>query len=147
MFRKNLKYEALLLQILYLGQGRSEVQMSARKYVQYVEGLSTPKTWEHFERTKKIIPGGASSNARCYPVFDPYPIAIKRGKGSHIWDIDDNEYIDFLLGFGPLILGHCHPKIIEAVKAQMELAIATGYAHELVQALKELGSQFQEARP
>ncbi len=66
------------------------------------------------------MPGGTSSNARSYPLFDPYYIVMERGKGSHIWDLDGNEYIDYSLSHGPLIMGHCHPAIVEAVKNQVE---------------------------
>jgi glutamate-1-semialdehyde 2,1-aminomutase len=86
----------------------------------YIRGLRTDKSRAHFEMAKKVMPGGTSSNARSYPLFDPYYIVMDHGKGSHIWDIDGNEYIDYSLSYGPLILGHCHPRIVQAVNRQVE---------------------------
>jgi len=70
-------------------------------------------------RARRVIPGGGSSNAQCYPTLDPYPLTLQKGAGSRIWDVDRNEYVDFHLGFGPLILGHSHPSILEAVRDQL----------------------------
>ena len=72
---------------------------------------------ELFEKAKKLIPGGVNSPVRA---FQPFPFFTKRAKGSHITDVDGNDYIDYCLGFGPLILGHAYPRIIEAVEAQLE---------------------------
>lgn len=76
-----------------------------------------------FEEAKKLMPGGVNSPVRA---FQPYPFFTKRGQGSRIIDVDGNEYIDYCLGFGPLILGHAYPKIVEAVKAQLELGSLYG---------------------
>jgi glutamate-1-semialdehyde 2,1-aminomutase len=70
-----------------------------------------------FERAKKLMPGGVNSPVRA---FLPYPFFTRRAKGSKLFDVDGKEYIDYCLGFGPLILGHAYPKVIEAVKAQLE---------------------------
>jgi glutamate-1-semialdehyde 2,1-aminomutase len=70
-----------------------------------------------FEKAKRLIPGGVNSPVRA---FQPYPFFAKRAKGSRIFDVDGNEYIDYCLAYGPSILGHAHPRIIEAVRAQLE---------------------------
>jgi len=75
------------------------------------------KSSELFEKARKLIPGGVNSPVRAFP---PYPFFTKKAKGSHIWDVDGNEYIDYCMGYGPLILGHAHPSVIEAVKGQLE---------------------------
>jgi glutamate-1-semialdehyde 2,1-aminomutase len=75
------------------------------------------KSEKLFMKAKKLIPGGVNSPVRAY---QPYPFFTERSHGSHIFDVDGKEYIDYCLGFGPLILGHAHPKIAEAVKAQVE---------------------------
>jgi glutamate-1-semialdehyde 2,1-aminomutase/spore coat polysaccharide biosynthesis protein SpsF len=69
-----------------------------------------------YSRAKAIIPGGVT-NARHPSKFikDKYPIFFKRGKGSHSWDVDDNEYIDWICSFGPLVLGHCNEEVDNAV--------------------------------
>jgi glutamate-1-semialdehyde 2,1-aminomutase len=75
------------------------------------------KSEELFERAKRLIPGGVNSPVRA---FQPYPFFTERAKGSHIFDVDGKEYIDYCLAYGPLILGYAHPKIVEAVRAQLE---------------------------
>ena len=92
----------------------------SNEYLDYVPGLDTKKSWGHYQRAKNVIPGGASSHCRCYPVFTPYPLAWDQGKGSMVKDVDGNEYIDCCLSMGPLIHGHCHPRIVEAIKKQLE---------------------------
>lgn len=90
--------------------------LSLRKYSkQRVEKL--PKSEELFEKAKRLMPGGVNSPVRA---FYPYPFFAERAKGSHILDIDDKEYIDYCLAYGPLILGHSHSKVVEAVRAQLE---------------------------
>jgi glutamate-1-semialdehyde 2,1-aminomutase len=76
-----------------------------------------------FEKAKKLMPGGVNSPVRAYPT---YPFFTHRAKGSHIFDVDGNEYVDYCMGFGPLILGHSHPEIIEAVEAQLEFGSLYG---------------------
>jgi len=76
----------------------------------------------------KIIPSGASSVLRTYA---PSPIFITRGRGSRVWDADGNEYVDYLLAFGALINGHCHPRIVEAIKRQAEELLMSGTPLEL----------------
>jgi glutamate-1-semialdehyde 2,1-aminomutase len=99
-------------------------------YLDYVSGLNTRNSWAVYERALKVMPGGASSHGQCYPIFDPYPLTIERGKGSRIWDMDGNEYIDFILSMGPCILGHCHPRLMDAVRAQLEKGTAFAALNE-----------------
>lgn len=93
------------------------------------------KSEELFEKAKKLIPGGVNSPVRA---FQPYPFFTERSKGSRIFDIDGREYIDYCLAYGPLILGHAHPKIIEAVKAQLENGSLYGTPTEQEVELAEL---------
>src|SRR3990172_71310 len=79
----------------------------------------TPRSGELFERAKKHLVGGVPSS---YQMRKPWPIYLDRGQGSHLWDIDGNEYTDFHSGFGAMIVGHAHPKIVEAVNR----AVRTG---------------------
>ncbi|MGA8904716.1 MAG: glutamate-1-semialdehyde 2,1-aminomutase [Candidatus Bathyarchaeia archaeon] len=102
----------------------------SKSYVEYAPGLTTRKSWNLYQRALKVMPGGASSHGQCYPVFDPYPLTFERGKGSKIWDADGNQYIDFILSMGPCILGHCHPKLMEAVRAQLEKGTAFAVLNE-----------------
>ncbi|HMM82629.1 MAG TPA: glutamate-1-semialdehyde 2,1-aminomutase [Terrimesophilobacter sp.] len=76
----------------------------------------TIRSHELFERASRTIPGGAGSTARLpRNGWKPYPLFIKDGQGSRITDVDGNEYIDYLLGLGPMILGHRHPSVTKAV--------------------------------
>ncbi|MEO8908256.1 MAG: aminotransferase class III-fold pyridoxal phosphate-dependent enzyme, partial [Microbacteriaceae bacterium] len=76
----------------------------------------TVLTRERFERAKRTIPGGAGSTARLpRNGWNPYPLFIEEGSGSRLRDVDGNEYIDYLLGLGPMILGHRHPVVTKAV--------------------------------
>jgi glutamate-1-semialdehyde 2,1-aminomutase len=77
----------------------------------------TKKSAEWFEVASKHLPGGVTGNVKFYP---PYPVYLKKAKGSHVWDLDGNDYIDYMLCFGPLILGHAHPKVIDAVRKQLD---------------------------
>lgn len=71
---------------------------------------------EIFERAAKKIPGGVNSPVRAWKSVGGTPVFITRGKGSHIFDIDGNRYIDFVGSWGPLILGHAQPKIVQVVR-------------------------------
>lgn len=77
----------------------------------------TKKSRIYFERARKVIPGGVAANIKYFP---PYPITMEKGHGSKLYDLDGNEYIDYLLCNGALIFGHGYPEIISAVEAQME---------------------------
>jgi glutamate-1-semialdehyde 2,1-aminomutase len=86
-----------------------------------------------FERASRTIPGGAGSSARTVKFgWAPYPPFIKQGNGSRLWDVDGNEYVDYLLGLGPMILGHRHPVVTQAVSdAITEYGTCFGLPYEL----------------
>ncbi len=96
----------------------------------------TKKSAEWFARACDHLPGGVTGNVKFY---QPYPVYAKRAKGGHLWDLDGNEYIDYMLCFGPLILGHGHPKVIEAIRSQLERDGTTifGPPHELETVMAE----------
>ncbi len=70
---------------------------------------------EYFARAQQSLVEGVNSPSRGAAVYSPGPVALERGRGSHVWDVDGNEYIDFMMSFGALIQGHAHPKIVEVV--------------------------------
>lgn len=90
----------------------------------------TKKSARWFAEAQKHLPGGVTGNVKFY---SPYPVYGKKAKGSHLWDLDGNEYIDYMLCFGPLILGHAHPRVVEAVMKQLESdgSQTFGAPHEL----------------
>jgi glutamate-1-semialdehyde 2,1-aminomutase len=81
-----------------------------------------------YERARKVLPAGVSYSIR---YFEPYPFYTARARGSKLYDVDGNEYVDFWLGHTALILGHCHPAIVKAVKEQIEVGTHYGTSHEL----------------
>src|ERR1039457_4672150 len=78
------------------------------------------------QRAESMIPGGVNSPVRAFRAVGGDPPFIARGKGSHIFDIDGNEYIDYVCSWGPLLLGHCHPAIVEAVRQALETGTSFG---------------------
>ncbi|WP_230203552.1 aspartate aminotransferase family protein [Bacillus massiliigorillae] len=77
----------------------------------------SPKSKEFVKCAKEIMPGGVTANIKA---FDPYPIIMKKAKGAYLYDLDGNEYIDYLLSYGALMLGHGHSEIIQAINSQIE---------------------------
>ncbi|MBN1957023.1 MAG: glutamate-1-semialdehyde 2,1-aminomutase [Desulfuromonadales bacterium] len=69
-----------------------------------------------FAQAKSVIPGGVNSPVRAFKSVGCNPIFIEKASGSKIYDADGNEYIDFVGSWGPMILGHCHPKVVEAIQ-------------------------------
>jgi glutamate-1-semialdehyde 2,1-aminomutase len=76
----------------------------------------TPRSHEIHERAKSSLPMGVSSSFQAVP---PYPLFISRAEGSQIWDLDGNQYTDFHLAFGSLLVGHSHPVLVEALRDQL----------------------------
>ena len=77
--------------------------------------LNLEKSLEAFEEAKTLMPGGVNSPVRSYRSVDCNPPFIARGEGAHIFDIDGNEYIDYVLSWGPLVAGHAHPAVVSAL--------------------------------
>ena len=68
-----------------------------------------------FQRAQSVIPGGVNSPVRAFGSVGGTPYFVSRAEGSHIWDADDNRYLDYVMSYGPLILGHAHPAVVDAV--------------------------------
>lgn len=74
-----------------------------------------------YERAKKVVPGGVYGHQSPRLLVEgSYPYFFDHGDGSHVWDVDGNEYIDYICSYGPIVLGHRHPKVDEAARAQMQ---------------------------
>lgn len=89
------------------------------------------KSSQQFEKAKKYMPGGVSSPVRAYHLVGGIPPFIARARGSHVWDVDGHEYIDYLGTWGPAILGHAHPKVLAALTEVMENGWSFGAPTEL----------------
>ena len=94
----------------------------------------TPKSAEAHKRALKLIPLGVASNYRAY---DPYPLFVREGKGSRLWDIDGNEYVDHNLCFGALMAGHCHPAVVKAIEGALHIGTTFGMPHGMEWELAE----------
>jgi len=91
-----------------------------------------------YEKAKKYFPGGVNSPVRAFKSVYGTPLFIERGDGCFIWDADGNQFIDFCCSWGPLILGHNHPKIREKVSKTLEKGLSFGAPTRLENELAEL---------
>ena len=89
--------------------------------------LTFDKSVAIFNESKKFLVNGEGSSGRTAL----YPIYVDHSKGSRLFDIDGNEFIDFMLAYGPLILGHCHPRIVQSITEQAKKNLVSGCCHEL----------------
>ena len=87
---------------------------------------SYEKSKEAFKESVNLLPGGVNSPVRAFKSVNMDPIFMERGKGSKIYDIDGNEYIDYVLSWGPLILGHANDRVVEAMKKVAETGTSFG---------------------
>ncbi len=91
-----------------------------------------------FARAKNVIPGGVNSSVRAFKAVGGSPVFMKSGAGSAITDIDDNEFIDYVLSWGPLILGHAHPAVVKAIQSAAARGSSFGTPTEAESELAEL---------
>ena len=78
--------------------------------------MQQSRSQQLFEQAQRVIPGGVNSPVRSFRAVAGTPPFLARGQGSRVWDVDGNEYIDYLGSWGPLALGHAHPVVVEAVQ-------------------------------
>jgi glutamate-1-semialdehyde 2,1-aminomutase len=96
------------------------------------------KSAEAFARAKKVIPGGVNSPVRAFKSVGLTPVYMERGAGSRVYDIDGNSYIDYVASWGPLIMGHAHPEVVEALRKTAEKGTSFGAPTELETLMAEL---------
>ena len=104
-----------------------------------------------YKKAVELIPGGVNSPVRAFKsVNREAPIFVKKGQGAKIWDEDDNEYIDYICSWGPLILGHNHPKVIEEVKKIIEngssYGLPTKYEVDLAELIVNIVPSIEKVR-
>lgn len=100
--------------------------------------MNNKRSEELFAAAKKYFPGGVNSPVRAFRSVGGTPLFIAKGKGSHIWDADGNEYMDYCGSWGPLINGHAHPAIIEAITKTVQDGTSFGAPTQLENELAEL---------
>ena len=77
--------------------------------------MNRTKSEQFFEEARSLIPGGVNSPARAFGAVGGNPIFMKRASGAYLYDVDDNQYIDYIGSWGPMIYGHAHPEVLEAI--------------------------------
>lgn len=87
----------------------------------------TAKSQEWYQRAQQVYPRGVSYLIR---YISPHPFYVKQARGSRLWDVDGNEYVDFWVGHGALLLGHAYAPLVEAMKEQIELGTHWGFSHQ-----------------
>src|SRR6266704_1069486 len=99
---------------------------------------SRARSREAFQRACRVIPGGVNSPARAFGAVGGQPPFIARGEGPYLVDIDGNRYLDYIGSWGPLILGHAHPRVVAAVEETIRRGFSFGAPTELESQLAEL---------
>jgi glutamate-1-semialdehyde 2,1-aminomutase len=100
--------------------------------------MTTKLSLDIFQKSEQYLPWGSSTCSKKAKFTPEEPAVIVRGKGCRVWDADDNEYIDFRNGLGPVTLGYCYPRMNEAIVDQLNDGIVFGYPHPLEGEVAEL---------
>ena len=100
--------------------------------------MKTSKSAQLFKEALRLIPGGVNSPVRAFASVGRTPVFIRKARGSRLWDVDGNEYIDYVGSWGPMILGHAHPQILRAVKKAADGGTSFGAATEREVEMAEL---------
>ena len=100
--------------------------------------MNHEKSTTLFTQAKKSIPGGVNSPVRAFKSVGCDPVFISRAQGSRLYDVDGNSYIDYVGSWGPMILGHCHPKVVEAIKSAADSGASFGAPTEKEITLAEM---------
>ncbi len=100
--------------------------------------MKTTQSEKLFARAQELIPGGVNSPVRAFRSVGGIPRFIERGQGAYIWDADGNRYIDYVLSWGPLVMGHAHPRIVTALQTALGRGTSYGAPTGLENELAEL---------
>src|ERR1700693_6130465 len=103
-----------------------------------------PRSKQMWTEAREVMPRGVPSS---FQDASPQPVFMEKGKGSRVWDVDGNEYVDFHNGFGVMVVGHAHPKIVEAV--QRQIALGSHFAQPVEDSIivaKELARRFHQPK-
>src|ERR1700754_1398019 len=112
--------------------------------------ISREKSAELYEKAKTFFPGGVNSPVRAFKSVYGTPLFIKKGDGSHLWDADGNEFIDYCCSWGPLILGHnnakVREKVLEVIQHGMSFGAPTALENELAELILKNNKYIQKIR-
>src|SRR5918997_1004185 len=101
-------------------------------------GQSSSRSSELFMRARQRIPGGVNSPVRAFRGMDREPFFVERAAGAKIWDVDGNEYIDYVGTWGPAILGHAPQVVIDAIREAARRGVSFGIPNPLEVEMAEL---------
>src|SRR5574341_564851 len=104
--------------------------------------LNTSKSAQLFAEAQTLLPGGVDSPVRAFRAVGGQPLFIDRGEGAHLFDVDGNRFVDYVLSWGPLILGHAHPRVVAAVAETAARGTSYGAPSPLEIGLAKLIRQF-----
>ncbi len=104
--------------------------------------MQTSRSNQLFERAQAILPGGVSSPVRAFRAVGGHPLFIDHGEGAYLIDVDGNRFIDYVLSWGPLILGHAHPRVVQAIQETASRGSSFGAPTSLELDLAELVMEF-----
>jgi len=91
-----------------------------------MQAIQITRSERLFARARALMPGGVNSPVRAFQSVGGTPRFIERGQGAYLWDVDGNRYLDYVLSWGPMILGHAHPQVVDAIKAAAERGTSYG---------------------
>src|SRR4051794_10950152 len=100
--------------------------------------MNRSKSHDIFQRAKQLMPGGVNSAARAFGGVGGEPVVFEQADGAYLFDVDGNRYIDYIGSWGPMILGHQHPRVVAAVHAEVDRAFTFGAPTEAENELAEL---------
>lgn len=100
--------------------------------------MSSQRSRTVFSRAQQLMPGGVNSPARAFGGVGGEPLVMARGEGAYLFDVDGNRYIDYVGAWGPMILGHAHPRVTEAIRSAVERGTSFGTPTEAENELAEL---------
>ncbi len=104
--------------------------------------MGIDKSIQLFDRAKEILPGGVSSPVRAFRAVGGQPLFIDHGQGPYLIDVDGNRYIDYVLSWGPLVLGHAHEEVVSALEIALKRGTSYGAPSPLEIRLAELVQSF-----
>jgi glutamate-1-semialdehyde 2,1-aminomutase len=100
--------------------------------------MGRTKSHEIFARAQQLMPGGVNSPARAFGAVGGEPVVMARGEGAYLFDVDGNQYVDYIGSWGPMILGHAYPKVTEAITTAVRRGTSFGAPTEAENTLAEL---------
>ncbi|HEX7432619.1 MAG TPA: aminotransferase class III-fold pyridoxal phosphate-dependent enzyme, partial [Anaerolineaceae bacterium] len=104
--------------------------------------MDTTKSQKLFATAQGLFPGGVNSPVRAFRAVGGQPLFIERGQGAYLYDVDGNRFIDYVLSWGPLILGHAHPAVVAAIAETAARGTSFGAPSELEIELAQLIQTF-----